>query len=273
MAGDHAAAFLKAYDKYVAVRTADKLQAVPLLSCIDPDLLPVLEERSHDEIQDNDRFRTYLENQTHYDSARLAIEALQSTVMRLDIKDIEARIDDYDKSFFKVKSRVAASGLHLKPDVYCRAYVNGLRPSVLQDEVRDELQCSDTSLSTLMVSAAEAARLQHRQFLASHDHPRDQSSRDKRDGKKKVEFTRATSEHKPSSSSPNSSHHEAAPSSLKDRLRHGDGLCSKCRAVKWTHEHWISCTGPYSYSNPKKKDANDIKSEHINTVTSVDSPL
>lgn len=159
-------AFKKEYEAYCTARKKDTLPVLTMLECVEADTLEVLKVRQPGDVESEEKFKAFLEGKCAYESAMDAVTALGEVFVNMSINDIDERIDNFEKRFLSVKKRCEVSQLGFKDDEVVKAFIRGVRPVVLQDELFAMLKCNNCALKDIMEEAESIMRQQHKSYMA-----------------------------------------------------------------------------------------------------------
>ena len=167
------AAYKSAYERYKSARAKDGLPVVDMRDTIDRDLKDyfAFQDESRVEeariLKDETTFAAYLNSLLTITDQKSLSAAFEELVMDIKNPDPLDRVVEYGRRFMAVKKRVNNSLLkQLKTDALVEAYVSGVRPKVVQRELKEELQWRTLTLPEVISLTEEKVRVNEDQFLS-----------------------------------------------------------------------------------------------------------
>ena len=261
--------FLEEYEVYEKARNNDKLSVLSKIECIHPKLMVVMQARPVDAaaVKSEEAFMEYLKSKNSFSDPSEVMDALSRVVMQMSIHDVEDRIDSYDMDFFEVKSRSEQADYKIRASALCEAYIAGIRPPHVQNELKTLLRLEKIDLPVIMQKARAALIDQQKRFLAYKPVLGERRE-------KKSQPAEASSSAKPSASDSRSDN--AHKYELRSKDKGKDNICRRCGVAPYTIEHFKECCKAHpshpSYSKKKVEevhmvsDKNQSENDHEHSI-------
>ena len=229
---DNIYGFLKRYNKYRKLREQDKKAALKLKECVDDAVLEQIALRHKDVVDDDEKLLAFLTSSCSYTNVEEVLAAWKQLAMDMRCADVKERLAKYEREFYAIVKR--AESLKIKPKTTMEAYVEGIRPAVVQSILRNSLELETMDLQQLIKMAEDSLVMHDRMYMVEHQFQKLEVKSSK--GKQRAPNERVST----------------------SAGRKGNNLCRHCKKEIWSSEHAKVCAALAEKGKEKKEDSDSM---------------